>query len=197
MYEHCKSSQMLPLNLAVRCPILFVMKPANLIVIVPGLWFLGVVVLVGMLALNEPSPLLIALFALAMVALAPTGFALCRFALSSGDNEHRFFSGGYRTWVFDIVTMLLAICLTVATVHFQHSSGLFCNGRLSAGLPAPFICDASGESPLSSVGKIDAADVDSINLLGSFVDVLFYLSLLSAARLAVSRMSVPARHPLG
>ncbi len=173
------------------------MKPANLVAIVPGLWFLGVVVLVGILALNNPSPILIALFGLATVALAPTGFELCRFALSSGDNEYRFFSGGYGTWVLDIMIMLLAICLTVATVHFQHASGLFCNGRLSAGLPAPFICDASGESPLSSVGKIDAADVDSINLLGSFVDVLFYVCLLSVARLAVSLLSVPARHPLG
>ncbi len=173
------------------------MKPANLVAIVPGLWFLGVVVLVGMLALNEPSPLLIALFGLATVALAPTGFELCRFALSSGDNEHRFFSGGYRTYTFDLVIMLLAICLTVATIHFQHSSGLFCSGRLSAGFPAPFICDASGESPLSSVGKIDAADVDSINLLGSFVDILFYVLLLSIGRLAVSRLSAPATRSLG
>ncbi len=173
------------------------MKPANLVVIVPCLWFLGVIVLVGILALNHPSPLLIALFGLATVALAPTGFELCRFALSSGDNEHRFFSGGYRAWIFDLIIMLLAICLTVATVRFQHSSELLCKGRLSAGFPVAFVCDASGESPLSSVGKIDAADVDSINLLGSFVDVLFYMLLLSVARLAVSRLSVPARHPLG
>ncbi len=188
---------MLALNLALPCPILFGMKPRRLVALVPGLWFLGIVVLWGILALNNPSPLLIALFVLATVALAPTGFELCRFALSSGDNEHRFFSGGYRTWISDLMIMLLAICLTVATVHFQHSSGLFCNGRLSAGFPAPFICDASGESPLSSVGKIDAADVDSINLVGSFADVLFYVSLLSVGRLALGRLSFPARRPVG
>ncbi len=173
------------------------MKPRKLVAIVPGLWFLGIVVLLGILALNNLSPLLIALFGLATVALAPTGFELCRFALSSRDNEHRFFSGGYRTWIFDVIIMLLAIGLTAATIRFQHSSRLFCNGRLSAGFPAPFICDASGESPLSSVGRIDGADVDSINLRGSFVDILFYVSLLSVARLAVSRLSVLARCPFG
>ncbi len=173
------------------------MKPARLAAILPGLWFLGIVVVLGILAFNSPSPLFIALFGLAAVALAPTGFELCRFALSSGDNGHRFFSGGYRTYLFDIVIMLLAICLTAATAHIQHSSRLLCDGRLSAGFPVAFVCDASGESPLSSVGKIDAADLDSINLLGSFVDVLFYVSLLSVARLALSRLSVPARRPLG
>ena len=173
------------------------MRRAYAIAIVPGLWLLGVVIMLGILTANNPSAFLVTLFGLATLALVPTGFELCRFALSSGDNEHRFFSGGYRTYIFDIVIMLLAICLTVATVHFQHSSRLLCDGRLSAGFPVAFVCDASGESPLSSVGKIDGADVDSINLLGSFVDILFYVSLLSVARLAVSRPSVPARRPLG
>ncbi len=164
---------------------------------VPGLWLLGIVTILGILTVTSPSAFSLALFGLAALALVPTGFELCRFALSPADNGHRFFSGGFRTWIFDLTIMLLAICLTAATVRFQHSSGLFCNGRLSAGFPAPFICDASGESPLSSVGKIDAADVDSINLLGSFVDVLFYLCLLSAVRLAASHLLVPARRPLG
>ncbi len=173
------------------------MRHGYALAMVPGLWLLGVVIMFGILTVNNPSAFLVTSFGLATLALVPTGFELCRFALSSGDNEHRFFSGGYRTWIFDLIIMLLAICVTVATIHFQRSSGLFCNGRLSAGFPAPFVCDASGESPLSSVGKIDAADVDSINLLGSFVDVLFYLSLLSVARLTVGRLSVPARRPLG
>ncbi len=172
------------------------MRHGYALAMVPGLWLLGVVIILGMLTVNNPSAFLVTSFGLAALALVPTGFELCRFALTSGDKEHRFFSGGYRTWVFDLMIMLLAICLTVATVHFQHSSGLFCNGRLSAGFPAPFICDASGESPLSSVGKIDAADVDSINWLGSFVDVLFYVSLLSVTRLVVGRLCGPASHPL-
>jgi len=173
------------------------MRRANAIALVPGLWLLGIVITLGILTVNNPSLFLVTLFGLATLALVPTGSELCRFALSSGDNEHCFFPGGYRTYIFDIVIMLMAICLTVATVHFQHSSRLFCDGRLSAGFPVSFICDASGESPLSSVGKIDAADLDSINLLGSFVDILFYVSLLSVARLAVSRLPVPARRPLG
>ncbi len=173
------------------------MRHGYALAIVPGLWLLGVVIMLGILIVNNPSAFSVTLFGLAALALVPTGFELCRYAFSSGDYEHRFFSGGYRSWILYLVIMLLAICLTVATVRFQHSSGLFCNGRLSAGFPAPFICDASGESPLSSVGKIDAADVDSINLLGSFVDILFYVSLLSVARLAVGRLSVPARHLLG
>jgi hypothetical protein len=180
-----------------RRPILLVMKPRRLVAIVPGLWFLGIIVLLGILALNNPSPLLIALFGLATVAMAPTGFELWRFALSSGEREHHFFSGDYRGYLFDIAIMLLAIGLTAATIHLQHSSSTLCDGRLGAGFPVSFICDASGESPLSSVGKIDAADVDSINFLGSFVDILFYMLLLSVARLAVSLLSVPATRRLG
>ena len=179
------------------CSILIVMRPAHAIAIVPGLWLLGVVIALGILTLNNPSPLLVAILSIATAALVPTGFELCRLAIGSRKNEHRFFAGGYRTYILDIMIMLLAVCLTAGTVTLQHSSRLLCNGRLSAGFPAAFICDASGESPLSSVGKIDGADVDSISLPGSFVDVLFYVSLLSVARLAVSRPSFPARRPLG
>jgi hypothetical protein len=81
--------------------------------------------------------------------------------------------------------MVLAIFLTVGTINYQHPSHLLCNGRLSAGFPVAFICDASGESPLSSVGKIDWADINSINPLGSLVDILFYMVLLWIALLAV------------
>lgn len=104
-------------------------------------------------------------------------------------NKYRFFPPGYRGCIFSVVIMLLAICLTVGTVKYQHPSGLFCQGKLSAGFPVAFICDASGESPLSSVGKIDWADLDSINLPGSFIDILFYMTLLYLARLAIHRFS--------
>jgi hypothetical protein len=63
------------------------------------------------------------------------------------------------------------------------------NGRLRAGFPVAFICGASGESPLSRVAKIDRADLDSINLPGSFMDILFYVILLEIARLAIRRFS--------
>ena len=153
-------------------------------------WCLGTIVL----AVNNPFPLYAALFGIAAAILAPIGFELCRFAFSSGDKEYLFFSHGYRGYIFDMMSMLLAICITVATVNYQHSSGLLCDGRLSAGFPVAFICDASGESPLSSVGKIDWADLDSINLLGSFIDILFYMTLLWIARLAVHRFSHVVSH---
>ena len=163
------------------------MRLANAIAIVPGLWLLGVVIVLGILTTNNPSPFLVTLFGLATVALVPTGSELCRFALSSGDNEHHFFSGGYRACIVDIMIMVLAICLTAATANYQRPSRLFCDGRVSAGFPVAFICDASGESPLSSVGIVNWADLDSINILGSLVDVLFYMMLLRIGRLALHR----------
>ena len=88
-----------------------------------------------------------------------------------------------------MLIMSLAICLMVATVNYQHTSGLLCDGRLSAGFPLAFICDASGESPLSSIGTIGWADLDNLSLLGSFLDILFYLTLVWIARLAMHRFS--------
>ena len=88
-----------------------------------------------------------------------------------------------------MANLLLAICLTVATVNYQRPSALFCGERLSAGFPVAFICDASGESPVSSWGKIDWADVDSINPPGSFVDILFYVVLSWTTWLIVGRIS--------
>jgi hypothetical protein len=154
-----------------------------------GLGVFAIVILLVILAVNNPSPSFVALFGIAAVILAPIGFELCRFAFSSPDKEYRFFLQGFRGYIFDMVSMLLAICITVATVNYQHSSDLLCGGRLSAGFPVAFICDASGESPLSSVGKIDWADLDNINLPGSFIDILFYMTVLWIARLSVHRFS--------
>ena len=83
-----------------------------------------------------------------------------------------------RGWFFDLAYMSLAGGLTVGTVIYHRASDPLCSGRLGAGFPAAFICDASGESPLSSVGKIDAADIDNINPFGFFVDVMIYIALL-------------------
>ncbi len=165
------------------------MRLINVVALASGLGVFAIVIVLGILAVNNPSLFYVALIGIAAAILAPSGFELCRFAFSPGDKEYRFFSRGYRGYIFDMGSMLLAVCLTVATVNYQHSSGILCDGRLSAGFPAAFICDASGKSPLSSVGKIDWADLDSLNLLGSFVDILFYLSLLWIARLAVHRFS--------
>ncbi len=88
------------------------------------------------------------------------------------------------TWLLASLLVLLSICLTAATVSYQHADLTLCRGLLGAGFPLPFVCDASGESPLSSVGRIDWADLDSINLPGTLIDVLFYsLILLGAWRL--------------
>jgi hypothetical protein len=88
------------------------------------------------------------------------------------------FSCGYRGLIFDLVNILLAVCLTIGTVNYQRLSNPLCRGQLSAGFPVVFICDAQGESPLSSVGKINWTDIDSLNPLGGFVDALFYTALL-------------------
>jgi len=156
---------------------------------VPGLGAFAIVIVLGILTVNNPSPLSATLLGIAVATLGPAGFELCCFALSSGDKGYRFFSRGTRGYVFDLASMLLAICLTAATVNYQHSSALLCDGRLSAGLPVAYICDASGESPLSSVGRIDWADLDSLSIPGSFVDVFFYIMLLWVARLAAHRFS--------
>ncbi len=159
------------------------------IAFVSGLGVFAIFIVLGILAVNNSSTQNIALFSIAVVMLAPIGFELCRFAFRLEDREYRFFSRGYRGYFFDMLIMLLAICLMVITVNYQHASGLLCNGRLSAGFPFAFICDVSGESPLSSVGKIDWADLDNLSLTGAFLDILFYLILVWIIRLAVHRLS--------
>ncbi len=91
--------------------------------------------------------------------------------------EDRLFPRGYRGCIFLVVALALAVSVTAATVSYQRPSRLFCGGRLSAGFPLPFVCDATGESPLSSVGQIDWADADSVSFPGSFLDILFYMIL--------------------
>src|SRR5512142_1751177 len=81
-------------------------------------------------------------------------------------------------WLLVIPILLLSCGLAVATVYYQHPDSTLCRGLLGAGFPLPFVCDASGESPLSSVGRIDWADLDSINPLGSLIDILFYALIL-------------------
>ena len=81
-------------------------------------------------------------------------------------------------WLSALLVVVIALGLTLATVYIQHPDSTLCRGLLGAGFPLPFICDASGESPTSSWGRIDWADLDSINFLGSLIDVLFYSLIL-------------------
>jgi hypothetical protein len=77
-------------------------------------------------------------------------------------------------WLSGAVALMLAAILTLATAGIQQPSLLFCQGLLSAGFPAPIVCDASGESPLSGVGHIGWEDMDSISIPGILVDLLCY-----------------------
>ncbi len=90
-----------------------------------------------------------------------------------------------------ILLVALAAFLTVSTIGTQRHDSVLCQGKLGAGFPASFICDASGESPLSSVGRIDWADLDNLNLPGIFIDLLSYALLLLCAaflwRLAIDK----------
>ena len=102
--------------------------------------------------------------------------------------EQRRSPPAYWGCILIVVGLLLAICATVATVKYQRPADPFCDQRLSAGFPAAFICDASGESPTSSWGIIDWADLDSINYLGFVIDCLFYFFLLWLVRLSLGRL---------
>ncbi len=64
------------------------------------------------------------------------------------------------------------------SVYYQRPNNPVCRGLLGAGFPMAFLCDASGESRLSSVGKINWADLDNLNPLGSLVDVASYSLVL-------------------
>ena len=145
-----------------------------------GLWAFAYVTILGILIVNTPFPVYVAVFGVIAIILISSGFELFRYAFSSADNKYRFFSRGLRGWLFDLAYMSLAAGLMVRSVTYQRVSDPLCGGRLGAGLPAAFVCDASGESPLSSVGKIDWADTDNISLLGSFLDVVAYIGLMWA-----------------
>lgn len=79
--------------------------------------------------------------------------------------------------IFAILTLLLAIVLTVRSLNVQRTHDPICRGIAGAGFPLTFVCDTLGESPTGSWGKIDAAD-EWFPTPFFFIDVLFYLVLL-------------------
>jgi hypothetical protein len=164
------------------------MRLRNITVLVSGLGIFAAGIVLGMVAVNHHSPLYVTLLGITAAILALTGFEFCRYAFSSRDKEYRFFSRGYRGLIFDLVNILLAVCLTIGTVTYQRPSDPLCRGQLSAGFPVAFICDAQGESPLSSVRKINWADIDSLNPIGGFVDAMFYTALLWITSFMVLRV---------
>ena len=169
------------------------MRLRKIIALLSGLGAFAAAITLVILIVNNQSPIFIALFCITAAILAAMAFELFHYAFNSSDKGYRFFSRGGRGWIFDLAFMSLGIGLTVGSVVYQRPSDPFCRGLLSAGFPAAFICDASGESPLSSVGKIDWADTDNINLLGSFVDILFYIALMWVAWAIVRRISQEVR----
>ena len=88
-----------------------------------------------------------------------------------------FFSRGLRGFFVDLLHLSLAVLLTLATILYQRPFDPMCGGDLSGGFPFAFLCDNAGESPMSDWGKISFRS-DIPNLLGAFVDILFYVALL-------------------
>ena len=164
------------------------MKINHILALGAGLGVFAIGTIPGIMAVNNRFPFSI-LPSIAFVILTLAGFELCHYAFSPADNKNRLFSRGYRSAIFDIISMLLAIGLMIATVIYQPTFRILCNGRLGAGYPAAFICDASGESPLSSVGRVDWADLDSLNPIGAIVDILFYLAIIWVFWKVVQRIS--------
>lgn len=85
--------------------------------------------------------------------------------------------GGY------LAIMLLAICVTIASVHFFQYSHSSCEtgiGNLGGGFPFLLICDhPGGGSPTSSWGKINYADIENggVQPLGVFGNLIVYTFL--------------------
>ena len=60
-------------------------------------------------------------------------------------------------------------------------AGALCRGLLGAGFPLSFVGDASGESTTSRWGHMDWADADSINRLGTLIDMMFHNNIVGPA----------------
>jgi hypothetical protein len=101
-------------------------------------------------------------------------------------DEDRVAPNRYGSWIQTLLLAVISVSLTAASVYYQRPNEALC-GRLGAGFPVAFICDASGESPPGSWGRIDWADLDSLNALGSLLDLLFYGLLFRGAAIVVQR----------
>jgi len=87
--------------------------------------------------------------------------------------------------------LLLAIGLMFSTLNYRRHNDYFsCYGQLGAGFPVSFLCDYSGGgSPISSAGKIDAADFPYFSPLGVIVELLFYAMQLGVIWFIVKSIS--------
>jgi hypothetical protein len=105
-----------------------------------------------------------------------------------GDRAYR-----YRLYSFAILTVLLAIFLTVRSLKAQRTHDPICRGIAGAGFPLTFVCDTPGESPTGSWGKIDEADRWFPNPF-FLIDILFYTVLLWMPWFAVRGIARWIRH---
>ena len=114
------------------------------------------------------------------------------YVFSSQKKHYHVFSHGLRGIFFDLLHLSLAILLMIASAVYQRPIDPLCGGTLSGGFPIAFLCDNAGESPISDWGKITWS-IDIPNLLGTYVDTLFYLVLLWMISFAVLRTIQPVK----
>jgi len=90
-----------------------------------------------------------------------------------------------------VAILLLAIGLMFSTMNYRRHNDYFsCYGQLGAGFPVSFLCDYSGGgSPLSSAGKIDAADFPYFSPQGVIAELLFYAMQLGMIWFIVKSIS--------
>lgn len=87
-------------------------------------------------------------------------------------------SGGWRL-VF--LSILLAFVFTLVSLLYHKEVDPLCGNNISAGFPVSFLCDDTGGSPISSWGRIDLADIISLNLRAFLIDFFLYGALVSLA----------------
>lgn len=131
----------------------------NLIALVSGLGTFATGMLSATMAFsNRSHPSHVILWGVSAVLFLFAGLEFFHYALSPPSQEYRLFSRSVSCLFIDLIYISLAISLMVGTVGYQSKSTVFCSGRLGAGFPIAFICDNSGESPISDWGIISWSD---------------------------------------
>jgi hypothetical protein len=152
---------------------------------------LGVCLLVGatlpamVVAANQRS-LSTILWALLVLVLMLSSFEFFHLAFRPNGDEGRLFSRGVRGFVLGLGHVSLAAGLVLSTFTIQHASDPICGGGLGAGFPVSFLCDASGDSPISGWGRITWTDIP--NPIGAPIDLLFFAALIWLISVVATRI---------
>lgn len=171
------------------------MTLSKILVIVLGLMLFTAGIFVGMWVILIPYYWPVILLGITGIIFALLGLALLDYGLSPNEQNYSFFSRGYRGLLYDLLHLSLAIVLTRATVIYQRPSDPLCGGTLSGGFPLAFLCDNAGESPIDDWGKISWG-IDRPNLVGTFVDILFYFVLVWIISFMVLKIFQQVRQPM-